>query len=105
LAWESATTQNGLLTFALVRKGLEERKADFLPTDGKIGLQEWLRYGLQEVPQLYGVLQASAKERLVTFDSRDRNTHPYQRETEVMQVQRPILFSFKRGEDVIISDK
>ena len=43
----------GLLSYALVKEGLERKKADFEPVDGQIGLREWLDYGVVDVPELY----------------------------------------------------
>jgi hypothetical protein len=43
----------GLLSYALVKEGLERKKADFEPEDGQIGLREWLNYGVTDVPDLY----------------------------------------------------
>ena len=37
VAWETAETQQGLLSYALVHDGLEEREADFRPADDRIG--------------------------------------------------------------------
>lgn len=45
--------QQGLLTYALVHDGLEERQADFNPKDRQITLTEWLGYGVERVPALY----------------------------------------------------
>jgi len=45
--------RQGLLTYALTREGLEQRKADFKPKDATITLREWLGYGAVEVPELY----------------------------------------------------
>jgi uncharacterized caspase-like protein len=53
VAWESARTQQGLLSYALVQDGLADGRADFRPRDGSIGVQEWLEYAAGRVPQLY----------------------------------------------------
>jgi hypothetical protein len=53
VALEINQLKHGLLTFALVRDGIEARKADFLPKDGKLTLTESLAYCLQRVPKLY----------------------------------------------------
>jgi hypothetical protein len=42
----------GLLTYALVREGLQQRKADARPLDGRIELEEWLRYAAARVASL-----------------------------------------------------
>jgi len=43
----------GLLSYALVQEGLRNKKADFKPRDGVIGMREWLDYGVTDVPELY----------------------------------------------------
>jgi uncharacterized caspase-like protein len=52
VALESGRLQQGLLTYALLRDGLETNAADHAPVDAWIGLIEWLRYGVIRVPDL-----------------------------------------------------
>jgi hypothetical protein len=52
-AIESGQLQQGLLTYALVRDGLEKGKADFRPKDARVALGEWLAYGEARVPDLH----------------------------------------------------
>jgi hypothetical protein len=42
--------KQGLLTYALVQNGLEDRQA---AADGKTTLDGWLQYGVDRVPTLY----------------------------------------------------
>ncbi|UPU34662.1 caspase family protein [Geomonas paludis] len=51
-ALENDAIKQGLLSFALVINGLEGFEADQAPKDGKIMLDEWLRYGVNRVPGL-----------------------------------------------------
>jgi WD40 repeat protein len=51
-ALEDAKIKQGLLSFALVTNGIEGFEADNGPKDGKIMLDEWLRYGVGQVPGL-----------------------------------------------------
>jgi WD40 repeat protein/uncharacterized caspase-like protein len=122
VAWESAQTQQGLLSYALVRDGLEEGKADFRPADGRIGVQEWLEYALQRVPQLYmeamgsSVQNGATKEtlpdstadsrrknaRLVIFDSATRSSRYITRPGAPAPTQQPAFFNYKRGEDTTL---
>ncbi|MHC2585326.1 caspase family protein (plasmid) [Bradyrhizobium barranii subsp. barranii] len=105
LAWESESTKQGLLSFALVQDGIVDGKADNRPTDGSIGIGEWLTYGTERVPQLYRDDRtrtgARSGVRLTVFDS---NTH-YSRVVEsengdvTNQTQRPALFSYRREKD------
>jgi hypothetical protein len=105
LAWESENTKQGLLSFALVQDGIVDGKADYRPTDGSIGIGEWLTYGTERVPQLYRDDRtrtgARSGVRLTVFDS---NKH-YSRVVEAgngdvtSQAQRPALFSYRREKD------
>jgi WD40 repeat protein len=52
VALENKTVQQGLLTYALTRDGLEGLHADFKPVDKIITLLEWLEYGEDRVPHL-----------------------------------------------------
>jgi hypothetical protein len=54
VAWEDAARKQGLLTFALAREGLDDSgfgQAD-LNRDGRIMLDEWLRYATARLPAL-----------------------------------------------------
>ena len=53
-AYERDKIGHGLLSYALVTKGLEEGEADLPPKDNRITMSEWLRYAEQEVPKLFG---------------------------------------------------
>lgn len=53
VALESESLRQGLLTYALVRDGLEAGAADHDPEDAVISLGEWLAYGVRRVPVLY----------------------------------------------------
>ncbi|GKS59792.1 hypothetical protein YTPLAS18_33190 [Nitrospira sp.] len=96
-ALETEKTQQGLLSYALVREGLTENKANYKPTDSYIQLSEWLSYGAERVPSLYkdyreGKLKAKAATPL------DRPESP-----TLVSIQRPALFDFARGRDLPIS--
>lgn len=53
IALESKLVNQGLLTYALTREGIDGRLADFKPKDARILLSEWLAYGAARVPSLY----------------------------------------------------
>jgi hypothetical protein len=55
-AIEQDRLQHGILTFALVREGLDRGRADFRPADRQITLREWLSYGVARVPGLQSEL-------------------------------------------------
>jgi hypothetical protein len=99
------TTQQGLLSFALVYNGLEEGRADFRPTDLKIG---WLRYGMERVPQLYWEYKqgkaTQAGARMVEFDGRTRRARRVAAGgiDVTDRTQRPALFSYRRGADPVL---
>jgi hypothetical protein len=48
-----------LLTYALLRDGIEPRQADFKPKDAAIMISEWLQYGVERVPRLYEEINAN----------------------------------------------
>jgi len=57
VALESALVEQGLLTYALTRDGLESSRADFLPKDERITVAEWLAYGVERVPALHAEVE------------------------------------------------
>lgn len=96
VAYEGTRLRQGFLTYALVRQGLEESKADFDPADGTITLREWLNYGVAGVPHLFDSIVSG---KAVPF--RDVSVD------EASQIrtdqQQPSLFDFaRRGVDVTI---
>ena len=110
LSWESETTGQGLLTFSLVEEGLRQRKADRLPTDGKITVGEWLQFGVDRVPELYAQTAAGrtkGEAKLVTFDGGDRSPREVSVDGARVQAgnQQPTIFSFRRRPDSILETK
>ncbi|HEX8355046.1 MAG TPA: hypothetical protein VF611_19235, partial [Pyrinomonadaceae bacterium] len=57
VALESALVEQGLLTYALTRDGLESARADFMPKDERITVAEWLAYGVERVPSLHAEVE------------------------------------------------
>ena len=51
-AFELQGLGHGALTYTLFAEGLLRKKADVQPTDGFIGLAEWLRYGAEALQTL-----------------------------------------------------
>lgn len=80
--------EGGLLTYALLTKGIKERMADYHPTDKEITMGEWLSFGVTQVPRLYTNLK------FLLNGKRVRTAGPRNRPEDV---QRPSLFNFKRG--------
>jgi WD40 repeat protein len=62
-ALEVSSYGHGLLTYALVEKGLKSAKAAANPKEGEITLREWLDYASQEVPELQLELMQAARTR------------------------------------------
>lgn len=92
---------HGLLTFALLREGLENNKADFRITDRIINLKEWLEYGEFRVPGMYeelasGKLKSIGKARAELFGEGEMKKQTLS--------QQPSLFDFapKRSQTVLV---
>ncbi len=62
VALESNLTQQGLLTYALTRDGIERGRADFKPKDDSITVSEWLAYGVERVPALHAEVEKQLAE-------------------------------------------
>jgi uncharacterized caspase-like protein len=97
-ALETEKTQQGLLSYALVREGLKANAADFKPKDTRIHLSEWLSYAAERVPGLYqdyrdGKLKARAATPLDEPEGKN-----------FISIQQPALFDFARGRDALLSD-
>lgn len=92
VALESEATQHGLLSYALVKEGIEQGQADFRPQDQRIALAEWLGYALERVPTLAAEVRAGTVQSrggsTVTVLSAPGNIAP-------RGLQRPALFDFR----------
>ena len=92
VALESDRFRHGLLTYALVREGIDDGRADFDPVDKDLYLTEWLKWGVHRVPQLWqeatsGMLGGSRGARVVT---------PLGGGPKPARGQRPTLFDHSR---------
>ena len=99
-ALETPKTQLGLLSYALVREGLERDKADYKPHDQAIWLSEWMSYASDRVPGLYqdwreGKLKGTKRGEILAA--------PEALPGETPSLQQPALFDFARERDVMIS--
>jgi hypothetical protein len=105
LAWESGNTRQGLLSFALLQDGIVAGKADYRPTNGIIGIGEWLGYAAERVPQLYKDDRtrsgARGAPRLTVFDEPTRRSRRVEAGgvDVASQTQQPALFNFRHGAD------
>ena len=104
VALESELIKQGLLSFALVKDGLEGQQADHKPKDQKITLEEWLSYGVSRVPSLAeevktgkvvasrGAGEARGVVRVSAGESVQKRV-----------IQQPTLFDFTKGKrDVVL---
>jgi hypothetical protein len=98
LALESALLQHGLLTYSLVRDGLEAGRADHRPRDGRITLREWLGYGVLRVPELYGEIRRGE----VRSSGRGVAVEVVGDEDLLQRLQEPALFDFSRTRKVVV---
>jgi uncharacterized caspase-like protein len=115
VALENQLIKQGLLTYALIRDGVESRQADYRPKDKVIGVGEWLAYGVECVPTLYEELMAkkaksggvnSWRQTRVTITTRNREGRSRDLKEVVLRtrIQQPSLFDFTRKKaDVILS--
>jgi WD40 repeat protein len=87
--------RQGLLTYALVRSGLEQRQADFQPPDGRIELNEWLAYAVAAVPKLFAEGDSRGTIGVPGDRGQERAGFLGQRRTP-MRYQQPVLFDFAK---------
>lgn len=97
-AEETRQLEMGLLTYALVRDGLQFNLADWQPKDGRIWLREWLGYGVERVPQLYKALREG---RVDEFRNANRGVKLPVRAGDHSEpsLQTPALFDFAAKEN------
>ena len=95
-ALESDRLKHGLLTFAMLREGLEGGVADRAPEDRAVSLSEMLDYGVSRVPLLYEDLRDG------TFTPQGRgHLDMFSAGEPPPSVQRPSLFDFRRRGRVV----
>jgi WD40 repeat protein len=120
VALESNLTQQGLLTYALTRDGIERGRADFKPKDDSITVAEWLAYGVERVPALHAEVEKQLAEvragraqtaslgdgatraKVVVFRTRGGGSNPEGSKgltvaPDAARSQQPSLFDFARG--------
>jgi hypothetical protein len=101
-AFERDKIKHGLLTYALVTKGLKEGAADWRSANHVITMGEWLAYAEQEVPKLFAegeakgsVARRSGGNARDVYHGKGKTPPPY---------QQPILFDFnRRAVDTVIA--
>lgn len=92
--------RQGLLTYALMREGLEKKQADG-DGDGKTTLDEWLKYGERRVPRLYEDVRAG---RVKEIKSRDAEITMVVTGKSVKKnaFQQPQIFNFKKTKREVV---
>lgn len=96
VALESDATQHGLLSYALVKDGIEQGLADFRPQDQRIALGEWLGYAIERVPALAAEVQAGAVVSRGAAAPAIRDGGGLDGSAKLPGLQRPALFDFRR---------
>jgi WD40 repeat protein len=92
VALELESLHHGLLSYALIKDGLEAGRADWKPKDRAITLAEWLAYAAWRAPQIQGeVADGTFLSRGVRVIGRTESKKGY--------YQKPALFDFARKRD------
>ena len=95
-ALENDQIKQGLLSFALVTNGIEDFQADNAPKDGKIMLDEWLRYGVSRVPGLAEEIKGGKVQVAGRGDARAVIRFKASGNKKPRPAQQPTLFDFAR---------
>jgi WD40 repeat protein/uncharacterized caspase-like protein len=99
VAYGIGALKQGLLTYVLVKDGIEAGKADFKPVDRRITVAEWLQYGEGGVPKLLEDAGKKAKQADAPVELKDL----VQKTLSDIKTQRPSLFDFSRKKrDVVL---
>ncbi len=98
-AFETASLQHGLLTYALIKDGIEARKAD-LNRDGQITLTEALTYTLARVPKLYETMRRGELAQEIE-PSKNRPRRAINASAS-QKFQQPSLFDFAKSRREIV---
>ena len=105
IALESPNKLNhGLLTYALINRGIGEKAADSSPRDSKILLGEWLNFGVAEVPRLWSEVTGRGRGDLTAVDWQNRKPLMDNGASTQVQadVQQPSLFDFRKKKPEIV---
>jgi hypothetical protein len=123
VALESGLIEQGLLTYALTRDGLEAARADFKPKDARITVAEWLAYGVERVPALHAEVErklagmkaaagagaaaglaGDGQARVVVFPDGGARNLKVKVSGQPTRTQQPALFDFaRRRRDALLS--
>lgn len=99
VALESDEIGHGLLTYALLKEGVEGELADTFPADGRVSLLEMLEYGETRVPELYEEISTRTFEPLYRGE---RASTPVFADTNTDHLSsgafQPIMFNFSENQ-------
>lgn len=99
VALESDEIGHGLLTYALLKEGVEGELADTFPADGRVSLLEMLEYGETRVPELYEEISTQTFEPLYRGE---RASSPVFADTDTDHLSsgafQPIMFNFSENQ-------
>lgn len=98
VALESDRLEHGLLTYAMLREGLEEGGADRAPVDGVVSFRELLGYGAERVPRLHEEIVDGAW----TADGRALVAAVPIEDDGAVVIQRPRFFDFGGGGEEVL---
>lgn len=99
--WESSMLRQGMLTYALLKDGIEKRLAD-KNDDGRISLSEWLGYGVARVPQLTDEIRKGASKE--TKEAVPVTPPPRESLANRRLIQRPALFDCSGRDERVYFD-
>jgi hypothetical protein len=103
VAMEDSRLKQGLLTYALAAEGLSATggMAD-LDRDGRIRLDEWLRYAVQRMPKLAADTRVGQINATGTGTARAIVFHDLPASAPKRRVQQPSLFDFNAAASTVV---
>ena len=100
VAIELSRLEQGLLSYVLVKEGIQDKKADTAPIDKQLSATEWLSYAVKQVPLLYEDIRTGRRSVLVdgrpATAERGAKVVGTSTGTAAINLQQPSLFDFRR---------
>lgn len=96
VAIELGNLHHGLLTYSLVKNGLELWLADYQPKDNKLFSSEWLSFAVKDVPLLYEKAAEEGLKNLFVGGKLRSDVINLEGQKSNLNLQRPSLFDFNR---------
>ena len=100
VALELGKLEHGLLTYSLVKNGLELGLADYQPKDDKLFSNEWLSFTLRDVPALYEKAEKGELKDLFVDGKPKSGVYVVNKQKSNLNLQQPSLFDFSRRDRV-----